>query len=323
MAENAANFTATLQAKPSIFEIIAQKSLSDTLQPAFRKLAEVLATNFPKKFAWLNNYCEESFAVLNWLLQYNYLRNYDASFSENFYGLKRVCADGKHLSNHHRELSLLFLVLVPYFKRKFDEKVTLYMLEEADGYLNHDFESKLKKVAVHSHSAIELTWSLLSIYNYLKYMTNQTEFQTPLYRVVNVKLVYDTQSPDITNFWSTLFKGELSKVQFNFTLFKSAIATTLEIGAFFLQFLQTWSAQKSNYSITNLPKVPPPPLDVSAEKYSGRCPLCLKPWSTPTALQVSGYIFCFRCILRYLNEHHKCPVTNLPAKQLDIVRLYT
>ncbi|CAH1993462.1 unnamed protein product [Acanthoscelides obtectus] len=76
MAENAANLTATLQVKPSIFEIIAQKSLNDILQPAFRKLAEVLATNFPKRFAWLNNYCEESFVVINWLLQYNYLKNY-------------------------------------------------------------------------------------------------------------------------------------------------------------------------------------------------------------------------------------------------------
>ncbi|CAH1993461.1 unnamed protein product [Acanthoscelides obtectus] len=134
MAENAANLTATLQVKPSIFEIIAQKSLNDILQPAFRKLAEVLATNFPKRFAWLNNYCEESFVVINWLLQYNYLKNYDSTFSENFYGFKRMCVDGKSLSNHHIELSLLFIVLVPYFKRKFDKKVTLYMIEEADGY---------------------------------------------------------------------------------------------------------------------------------------------------------------------------------------------
>lgn len=37
MAENAANFTKTFQIKPSVLEIIAQKSLNDTLYPAFER----------------------------------------------------------------------------------------------------------------------------------------------------------------------------------------------------------------------------------------------------------------------------------------------
>lgn len=42
MAENAANFTFTDQNKPSIFEIIAQKSLNDTLHPALQRIALVI-----------------------------------------------------------------------------------------------------------------------------------------------------------------------------------------------------------------------------------------------------------------------------------------
>lgn len=41
MAENAANFTRTYQVKPSILEVIAQKSLNDTLYPAFEKTCQV------------------------------------------------------------------------------------------------------------------------------------------------------------------------------------------------------------------------------------------------------------------------------------------
>ena len=41
MAENAANFTFTTQNKPSIFEVIASKSLNDTLHPALQKVALV------------------------------------------------------------------------------------------------------------------------------------------------------------------------------------------------------------------------------------------------------------------------------------------
>lgn len=41
MAENAANFTRILDVKPSILEVIAQKSLNDTLYPAFEQISQV------------------------------------------------------------------------------------------------------------------------------------------------------------------------------------------------------------------------------------------------------------------------------------------
>lgn len=50
MAENAANFTFTFQNKPSIFEVIAQKSLHDTLHPALQKIALVIHENPDNNF---------------------------------------------------------------------------------------------------------------------------------------------------------------------------------------------------------------------------------------------------------------------------------
>lgn len=41
MAESAAHFTATLEAKPSVFEIIAQNSLNSVLHPALQRVALV------------------------------------------------------------------------------------------------------------------------------------------------------------------------------------------------------------------------------------------------------------------------------------------
>lgn len=41
MAEKVAHFTSTLEVTPSLFEVIAQKSLNDTLYDAFRKLVQV------------------------------------------------------------------------------------------------------------------------------------------------------------------------------------------------------------------------------------------------------------------------------------------
>jgi hypothetical protein len=116
--------------------------------------SQFLATNFPKNFNWLGKYYDETFLALNCALQYGYLKNYgeysrlsdtitlqfrlsDSTFSENFYGLQRVLDDGAPLSRHHRRISLLFAVLLPYFKRKLDEKASLYRLENADGCLRN------------------------------------------------------------------------------------------------------------------------------------------------------------------------------------------
>ncbi|XP_057668896.1 peroxisome assembly protein 12 [Diorhabda carinulata] len=322
MAENAANFTFTPQNRPSILEVIAQQSLNNTLHPAFQKIALFLSTNVPYKFGWLNKYFEETFAILNGLLQYHYLTYYDASFSENFYGLKRLTSSNETLNKKHRELSLIFLVGLPYFKRKLEEKITVIRIEQAEGALKSDLESIMKKFLLFTHSTFEFVWGVFLIHNYIKYMAQSTEYQTPIYQLIDTKLVYDRNVEDQSGFWTSLFKGSLSLSQINFGIIRNGISTTLEVGAFFLQFLQVWNSQKSNYNMTDLPNVPAPMLDNKAKKYEGKCPLCLKSWTIPTVLQVSGYIFCFRCILRHLNEHQKCPVTSLPAKPLDIVRLY-
>ncbi|CAG9818722.1 unnamed protein product [Phaedon cochleariae] len=321
MAENAANFTSTFQNRPSIFEVIAQKSLNDTVYPALQKVALVLATNLPQKFSWLNNYFDETFLVLNGCLQYYYLSYHDASFAENFYGLKRVTNDGT-LTKKNREISLIFLIIIPYLKRKLEEKIALIRIEEAECNLSNSLEGRLKKSLLYSYSTLELVWGLLSIQNYVRYMAKSTEYPTPIFKLINMQLAYNTELLDEPGFWTALSKGDLSWSQLSFGLIRNAVATSLQVGAFFLQFLQTWNAQKSNHNMTDLPNIKSPLIDTKSVAYREKCPLCLKPWIIPTVLQVSGYIFCFRCILRFLNENQRCPVTNLPAKPLDIVRLY-
>lgn len=46
MAETAVHFSVTTQIKPTIFEIIAQESLAATIDPAFKKLIEVIVEHF-------------------------------------------------------------------------------------------------------------------------------------------------------------------------------------------------------------------------------------------------------------------------------------
>lgn len=69
---------------------------------------------------------------------------------------------------------------------------------------------------------------------------------------------------------------------------QNTLRTSLEIGAFFVQFLQVWYREKSSYSITALPIVPAPQPDPNAENYKGKCPICLQPWRIATVVPVSG-----------------------------------
>ncbi|XP_022907229.2 peroxisome assembly protein 12 [Onthophagus taurus] len=319
MAEKAANFAFTSEAKPSIFEVIAQHSLNITLHPALKRIAEFLAESSPKHFNWLYTHYEETFLVLNGLLQYYYIKKYDASFSEYFYGLKRISSDGKLLSDHQRKLSFLFLVILPYLKRKLEERINFYKIQNAEGVLT----SKTKKLLIYSHSTFDLTWGVWVLINYLRYMSDKTIYQRPTLQLIQIQLILVEDRDDVSSFWGALFKGKLKLKEFTSGVLKHGLRTCLEIGAFFIQFLQTWYAEKSDFNVTALPTVPPPNIDSKAKALKGKCPICLQPWKIPTVLPASGYVYCFPCIVKHFRENAStCPVSNIPVRALDLVRLY-
>lgn len=322
MVEKAAHFSFTSEVKPSIFQIVAQNSLNNTLQPAFQKIIELLAESNLDYFGWLSKYHHEAFLLFKTILEYYYLKNYDASFSEYFYGLRRVSIKNRPLSSKDRYLCLFLLAILPYIKRKLDEKLNMYKLENAEGLLTNNWKSKCKKALLHGESGIEATWTVWLLLNYLRYMADQTESQNPNLQMLKLKLVYSSEPEDVLLFWTSLFKRKLSLKEFGVGIVQNGFRTFFEVGAFFVQFLQVWYREKPNYSLTALPTVPPPQPDPNASTYKGKCPICLQPWKIPTVVAISGYVFCFSCIVKHLREEERCPVTNYPAKSIDLVRLY-
>ncbi|KAF8076069.1 cyclin-dependent protein kinase inhibitor [Lyophyllum atratum] len=75
--------------KPSLFELVAQEQLRDLLQPALKYVLAVFAQRYPRYLIRIVNRHEEFYALIMLLVERYYLRKYNASFSENFYGLKR------------------------------------------------------------------------------------------------------------------------------------------------------------------------------------------------------------------------------------------
>ncbi|KAG6866500.1 hypothetical protein C0991_003044 [Blastosporella zonata] len=120
--------------KPSLFELVAQEQLRDLLQPALKYVLAVFAQSYPRYLLRIVNRHEEFYAAIMLLVERYYLRKYNASFSENFYGLKRRrrpymetprvkaavggIPSGEALRSREITRSLLFLVGVPYLRAK-------------------------------------------------------------------------------------------------------------------------------------------------------------------------------------------------------------
>lgn len=87
-------------------------------------------------------------------------------------------------------------------------------------------------------------------------------------------------------------------------------------------------AVKMRMTGTNSP-IPPPPLP---PQFSGNaltlstadpstCPVCRQTRVNP-AMSVSGYVFCYPCIYRYVEEHGECPVTQMKCDLPSIIKIY-
>jgi len=89
-------------------------------------LRYVLTMAAQRNFRYLPlvKYYDELFAVLQVMVERHFLHNFDCSFSEHLFGLKRVDPTAMEpskvsfLSNRQRNLSLMCLVAVPYLKDK-------------------------------------------------------------------------------------------------------------------------------------------------------------------------------------------------------------
>ncbi|KAJ4429353.1 hypothetical protein ANN_28115 [Periplaneta americana] len=206
---------------------------------------------------------------------------------------------------HEKEaMSLVCLCLVPYLRAKLEDRITQYQLE--------GIPRGWGQVLLRLHSALHLVWESSILGNYLYYMSGNTPTHSPLLRLAGVTLQYAADMEEETKYplWSA-------------KSLKYVLMRTMELGAFFLQFLQWWHAEdKLRSSFTALPLPPAPEVSAEAKQYSGICPICLQNRKIETVLPVSGYVFCYRCIMQYVQEHHCCPVTKYPADMRDLIRVY-
>ncbi|XP_015430441.1 PREDICTED: peroxisome assembly protein 12 [Dufourea novaeangliae] len=328
MAEKGAHLTGTTLIRPSIFEIIAQESFASTVEPAFKKLLSFVVSFNPERYGHLLRWADEGYLIFNVILQKHYFKKYSASFSEAFYGLKRIAIiDSKirqKLPKKRAKLSLVLLVLFPYLKSKLYQLAQRYRLEEADDSAPQTKWQKLYRHCVVKGCTISfIIYEFIVLYNYILYIAGKSVYQSPLLRLLSVTLTY--AEPERIISISDLLR-KIRNNSFNITdgmdILQRTVTTSLELGAFFLQFVSWWTQEHHYKSLMTLPTPPPPTIPETARQHKGKCPVCCKAPRVPTVLPISGYAFCYQCILPVIRKTGKCPVTNYPAKEDDLIRLY-
>ena len=114
-------------------------------------------------------------------------------------------------------------------------------------------------------------------------------------------------------------------------LFAKYFKWMLLLGIFAFKFLEWWyeSANKLNPART-LPVPPPPPIcrpsrtgiPLTSATTHLSCPLCSRAQRSNPACTPSGYVFCYLCIFKFVQEHRRCPITNMPCTDDQIRKVY-
>lgn len=307
---------------------------------------------------------DELFYGALFIMEKHYLKYYDGSFSENFYGLKRclTSVDGKSLplKSSHKKWSLFFLVGVPYLKDKLDR---YYKDKFGNGPVDSDFfrlppmpqdgdqDRPLRRNVIFRVllAVFKVVWpifnacyeSLFFLYQLL-YMYNYTTYYTPFlhWQGLTVKrlLMQDLVEQSRKQFsykmqrmrdnrergimhlvWGALVDGTSTMLDYSKYI--------LPTGIFLFKFLEWWYSENQNL-VTQQQPIPPPPeppkkaqSGIEIPKDKKLCPICQKPRTNP-AMAMSGFVYCYPCILNYTRSYRRCPITHLPTEPEQIRKLY-
>ncbi|KAJ1906558.1 ubiquitin-protein ligase peroxin 12 [Coemansia sp. IMI 209127] len=206
--------------KPSLFEIVAQHKMSELLEPALRHVTSVYTHRYPRYLIQLLNWHEEAYAALMLLVERHYLRNYGGSFTEHFYGYKRVRAHkirgSSTLARADVWGSLVFLVGLPLAKSRLDQYYEAVSGGEAARLLGPEFSQEalgasndsvaggtassglrrrlvavkdiLKGYFKRYYPHANFVYHMATVVYYIAYMFDRTDYNSPWLRVLGLRV---------------------------------------------------------------------------------------------------------------------------------------
>ncbi|KAK5914675.1 hypothetical protein CgunFtcFv8_009098 [Champsocephalus gunnari] len=361
MAEAGAHLTSSgssASEQPSVFEVLAQESLMEAVRPALRHAVKVLAESNPSRFSFLFRFYDELFLFLDLMLQNHFLSVSSASFSENFYGLKRVCSVAARcpaprfpaslfLSRKSHWRSLLLLCVAPYLRVKL-EAVLARQRDEEDFSIRLDQSrvQRMRRAVLVLFPFVGGAWRGAAFIQQLLYLFGATKTHNPLLWLAGVRLARlsgdDLKELELRSRRGDRLEGDSVRQRACWVMSRGvrgvalSLSSSLSLGVFFLQFLDWfYSSENQNAvkSLTSFP-APPPPLHLKRDPSANQsaeiepsanrmCPLCRRVRSNSTVLSTSGFVFCYRCIFSFVKDQRRCPVSGFPSEPQHLIKIYS
>uniref|UniRef100_A0A6B2L9Q4 Peroxisome assembly protein 12 n=1 Tax=Arcella intermedia TaxID=1963864 RepID=A0A6B2L9Q4_9EUKA len=321
-------------------ELFLESQMVPSLKPALEWILQVAMQNRSRLYPVLQ-YIDEIFYGMVFVLERHYLKYYDSSFSENFYGLKRIVVTedgtkGAPLQKKHKLWSLFFLVVVPYIKTKLDKYYEKNFTNPRPGSPPPSDSAKrfFKLVYPYVVAIYEATFFLYQIL----YMYDYTQYYNPFFHLMGFTVKRQTL-PDIEQIERKEKQKRLDRMKqsgffiqlYNFVsdIFTKTLdysQTILITTIFFFKFLEWWS-QEPRFQQTDTLTPPPPsppkraPGGLPIPKEANHCPICNETRTNP-CMAISGFVFCYSCLHKYVEENKRCPITFMPMEIDQIRRLY-
>ncbi|KAL3564934.1 hypothetical protein D5086_032980 [Populus alba] len=375
--------------RPTFFEMAAAQQLPASLRAALTYSIGVLALRRPFLHKVLDHE-DEFFSLLMLVLETHSLRTTDASFSESLYGLRRRTVkirvkkedarpnsgDGiQHsgLEKHQRTLSVVFLVVLPYFKSKLysiynkEREARLQAslwgngdetVEDAEYFSGGEASlvsrettirarlmKKIQKIMFVCYPWLHASSEGMSFAYQLLYLLDATGFYSLGLHALGIHVCRATgqELMDTTSRISKIRSNERERLHgppwlktlqgallsCAYTMLDYA-QTGLIAAVFIFKMMEWWyqSAEERMSAPTVYPPPPPPPAPKVAKEGIPLppdrtiCPLCSQKRANPSVVTISGFVFCYACIFKYLSQYNRCPVTLMPANVDQIRRLF-
>ncbi|KAH9658882.1 peroxisome biogenesis protein 12 [Citrus sinensis] len=360
--------------RPTFFEMAAAQQLPASLRAAVTYSVGVLALRRPFLHKVLD-YEDEFFALLMLILETHSLRNTDASFSESLYGLRRrsvrirakkddtrlKSSDGIHhsgLEKRQRVLSVVFMVVMPYFKSKLHSvynkerearlQASLWgptdeRFDDADYFggggnplvsrggtdaetsVRTRLTKKIQKTIFACYPWLHASCEGLSFTYQLLYLLDATGFYSVGLHALGIHVCRATGQELMDNssriskirsrererllgpLWLKKLQGALLSCAYTMLDYAQ---TGLIAAVFFFKMMEWWyqSAEERMSAPTVYPPPPPPPPPKVAREGIPLppdrtiCPLCSQKRANPSVVTVSGFVFCYACIFKYVSQ---------------------
>lgn len=314
--------------KPNFFELFLREHIDDSLYKAFKFIIKTLSTRYPENtiLNFIKRHKTSIYYSLLCIIDTYTLTQHSSTLSEHFLNMKRVSSTNPNkLTPTDISLSLFCTLCIPFITRHFHKTAKRYNLGKyftEDDEHGESLSARYARLITILYPYIRASTGLASLGYTIAYIGDITRYASPQlhFSKINLASVSPCEKVKVQGILGTLSKGV-----------GDSLRLVLPLLAFGYRSLEWWysipeSVAGSSGAVGQelLPPAPEPPKvcgGVTVPPFE-RCPVCGRKRTNPAVLAPSGFAFCYPCIVKYVREYSKCPVTGLPANETQIRRLF-